>query len=61
MVNLEIREEISKSRIKMWEIAAKMGITDCYLSRKLRKEFTDEEKNEIRRIIKEIKAGDKDA
>jgi len=32
MVNLEIKDEIYKNCIKMWEIAEKMGITDSSLS-----------------------------
>jgi len=58
MINLEMRDEILKSRVKMWEIAQKMNITDSSLSRKFRKELTDEEKQKILRIITEIKDGD---
>jgi len=61
MVNLKIRDEISKNRIKMWEIAEKMGITDSSLSRKFRRELTEREKNKIRNIITEIKAGESHA
>ena len=40
--------------MKLWQIADKLGITDSYFSRKLRKEFTNEEKEKIRAIIAEL-------
>ena len=57
MINLEIKDEIIKSRVKMWEIAEKMGITDSSLSRKFRKELSDHEKQKIRAAIEDLKAG----
>lgn len=58
MINSDIREEIMKNRIKMWEIAERLGITDSVLSKKFRKELTEQQKNEIRQIINKIRTGE---
>lgn len=52
--NIEIRQEAAGAGVKLWQIADKLGITDSYFSRKLRKEFTNEEKEKIRAIIAEL-------
>lgn len=54
MMNVEIRREAAGAGVKLWQIADKLGITDSYFSRKLRKEFTNEEKEKIRAIIAEL-------
>ena len=54
MQNLDVRNMISDSSLKYWEIAEKLGITDSTFSRKLRKEFSEKEKNKIIEIINEI-------
>ena len=43
-----------KSRVKLWWIADKLGIADTGLSKKLRHELPDEEKEKIRAIIAEL-------
>lgn len=57
MCNLDIRLETAKAGMKLWQIADKLGITDSYFSRKLRKELPNAEKEKIRDIIAELKAG----
>lgn len=52
--NSEIREAARTAGVKLWEIAEKMGITDANFSRKLRREFPDDERNEVLRIIQDI-------
>ncbi len=52
--NVEIREMIEKSGLKYWHIAAKLGISASYFSVKLRAELTDQEKEKIKQIIKEL-------
>lgn len=52
--NMEIRQEAAGAGVKLWQIADKLGITDSCFSRKLRKEFTNEEKEKIRAIIAEL-------
>ena len=38
----------------MWQIAEALGIADCSLSRKLRRELPDDEKAKIFAIIREL-------
>lgn len=52
--NLYVRNMISDSDLKYWEIAEKLGITDSTFSRKLRKEFSEKEKDKIIEIINEL-------
>lgn len=54
MKNLEIRELADKKRVKLWEIAEKLGLADSNFSRKLRKELCQEEKTKIFTIINEL-------
>lgn len=53
MANLEIRQELKKRRMFNYELAELLGITEWTLSRKLRKELPDNEKQQILQIIKE--------
>ncbi len=57
MKNVDIREETKAAGIKLWEIADRLGYSDSTFSRKLRKELTDAEKAEIRKILETAKAG----
>ncbi|WP_050696548.1 hypothetical protein [Anaeromassilibacillus senegalensis] len=52
--NQEIRLEAAGRGIKLWQIADKLGIADASLSRKLRHELPDGEKEKIRTIIAEL-------
>lgn len=54
MKNKDIREALEKSGVKYWELAEKMGISQCWLSVKLRKEFTSEEKYKVFTLIQDI-------
>lgn len=54
MKNLEIREEAAKRNVKLWQIVDKIGITDSHFSRRLRKEFSTDEKAKILSIINEL-------
>lgn len=40
--------------VKLWQIADALGIADCSLSRKLRKELPQEEKEKIFSIIQRL-------
>ena len=55
MENIDIRQEIKKSRFKHYEVAKKLGISETYFCKKLRYELTKEEKDEILRAIEELK------
>lgn len=52
--NTDIRDAAKNAGIKLWQVADKLGITDCAFSRKLRRELPSEEKNKVLLIIKEL-------
>jgi len=60
MNNLDIRNEIRSNRLRNWEVAEKVGISDSRLSVWLRTPLNDERKqrvlNAINELTKEIKA-----
>ena len=51
MKNVEIRSAYMLAGIKQWQLADAMGISETHLSRKLRKELPQEEKQTILEII----------
>lgn len=57
MHNREIREAAKQKGVKLWQIADALGITDASFSRKLRREFTDDERERILAIIDRIAEG----
>lgn len=57
MNNQRIRQAAAQARIKLWEIAMELGITDATFSRKLRKELPADEQERILAIIARIKDG----
>lgn len=54
MTNVDIRRAAGGAGVKLWQIAEALNISDCSLSRKLRKELTADEKEEIFKIIEEV-------
>ena len=54
MKNLDIREKLKEANIKQWELADQLGIAEMTLVRKLRYELTEEEKQKVFLIIKEL-------
>ena len=54
MNNQDIRRTAAGAGVKLWQIADALGIADCSLSRKLRKELPQEEKKQIFEIIKDL-------
>ena len=54
MYNQDIRRTAAGAGVKLWQIADALGIADCSLSRKLRKELPQEEKDRILGIIREL-------
>lgn len=54
MKNLDVRRATAGSGVRLWQIADALGIADCNLSRKLRKELPDEEKKAIFAIIQDL-------
>ena len=54
MYNKEIREAAKAAGVKLWQIAAVLGVNDGNFSRKLRRELPQEEKAKILIIIDTI-------
>lgn len=54
MNNLEVRVAIKNARLFNYEVAAELGISETYFSRKLRKELPDEEREKILTIIDKL-------
>ena len=52
--NIEVRSAAASAGVKLWQIADALGVNDGNFSRKLRKEFTPEEKARILEIIDRI-------
>ncbi len=58
MANYDIKRAAAGAGVKLWQIAEALGIADCSLSRKLRKELSGEEKKRIIQIIGELSKED---
>lgn len=54
MENLDIRTAAVSTGVKLWRVADALGIADASLSRKLRKELPQEEKEKIFSIIERL-------
>ena len=54
MTNQDIRRTAAGAGVKLWQIADALGIADCSLSRKLRKELPQEEKDRIFGSIRDL-------
>ena len=48
MANAKIREQLRISDIKHWQLAEKLNIAESTLCKRLRKEFSDTEKVNLR-------------
>ena len=49
--NSEIRKKAHDNKIYLWEVAAELGITEVHLSRKMRYELPEKEKEKILKCI----------
>lgn len=54
MTGPEVRQMILDSGLYLWQVAAALGITDNTFSRKLRFDFSDDETERIKAIVKEL-------
>lgn len=54
MKNKELRERAKQKGVYLWEVARKFGITDSHFTRRLREEFTEEEKKLALAYVDEI-------
>lgn len=57
MTNTDIKVAALQAGVKLWELAEALGIADTSLSRKLRRELPDEEKQKILDIIDRLSKG----
>lgn len=57
MSNQDIRQRAKEAGVKLWQIADALGLADCNFSRKLRKELSQDEKEKIFSIIRELSRG----
>ena len=49
--NFEIRSECRKRRVKLWELAEWIGVSESTMTRKLRQELPGEQKDHILSMI----------
>ena len=49
--NMKIREKAKIRGVRLWQIADALNLQESMFSKKLRKELTDEEKDEILAVI----------
>lgn len=54
MKNKKIRDYASEKNVYLWQVAEKLNILDVNFSKKLRREFSDEEASRIMHIIDQI-------
>lgn len=54
MKNQDVRRAAAGAGVRLWQVAEALGIADCSLSRKLRKELPDDEKEKIFSIIAQL-------
>lgn len=57
MANKDIRLKAKGCGVPIWKIAAKLGISEPTMTRKLRFELSEAEKAKIFKIIEELKEG----
>lgn len=55
MSGAEIKQEIQRAGLKVWQVANAYGVNDSNFSRLLRKDFTEEQTEKIFSIINELK------
>lgn len=55
MKNMDVREQLKKAGVRQWEVSEVLGINEAALSRKMRHELPEEEKQKIYSAIEELK------
>jgi len=56
MANTDIKTEIKAAGLKQWQISDELNMHDSNFCKLLRKEFSTEQKAEVRAIIAKLKA-----
>ena len=54
MQNLDIRRAAAAAGVRLWEVAERLGMADSSLSRKLRRELSEEDKARVYAAIAEL-------
>ena len=54
--NNDLRLYAAGKGVRLWQVAARFGVTDAAFSRKMRKPFTDDDANRFRSYVDEIAA-----
>lgn len=52
--NNDLRLYAAGKGVRLWQVAARFGITDAAFSRKMRKPFTDDEASRFKSYVDEI-------
>ena len=55
--NQEIRKYAQKRKVFLWEVGARFGVKDSQFSRRLREEFSSEDRERAMQYIDEIAEG----
>lgn len=58
--NKDIREAAKAAGVCYWQIAEEIGISDCYMSVKLRRELPDKEKERIFAAIEKLSTAERE-
>ena len=54
MQNEDVRRAAAGAGVKLWQIAEALGMADSSLSRKLRHELSDDDKEQVFKAIREL-------
>jgi len=57
--NQDLRDLAKSKGVMLWQIGDALGMNEPKMSRTLRRELSSEQKAEIKRIINQIKAGER--
>jgi hypothetical protein len=52
--NKDIREEIRAAGLFQWQVAEALGISELWFTKKMRYEFSEEDKAEVRKAIAKL-------
>lgn len=53
--NMEIREKVRVEKVRLWQVAEKLGLSDSRFSRDMRHELDEKTKAKVLEIIDELK------
>lgn len=56
MTNIDLRKAAKSAKVPFWKIAEAMGISETAMSRKMRHELTEQERQEILSVIAQLQA-----